>query len=575
MLRSINNLIEKLDVEKAYKLIERYKEEYKENSTYWRLKGDLCDLVSEKYAAIQCYKKAIQIDDSNIQAIKKIIVLYDFINDINSKIKYLEILTDLENLFSKENVLKLIKKDFEGLNIEYINKTFKFKDTKWYYLKDTKLINYNELLTIDDYLIEGNENSIIIVPYDRNYINSIKYLSKLGVKECFVTIQIGLGIEFVKIDEDIMRHVKNEKYKSTITMSKLNAGDSNVYALSKYIPKKYIHKYDINLIRGNAAYNTENVVKIPLISRVCVSGHGVFLTYPYPDLMYNIEVGHGSMPFKTCGVMEKTRKDFAFRPSDYVNVDKVCATSTTDMILQSAFSWIPEDKFMITGAPRTDTLIKSDGMHNLCKLIGKHIKGMRIIFNMPTFHTHYGSGKIDGKSDLDGFIKIKEFDYGAFNKFLVENNMIFITKVHHGEQEIINNINDLSKLSNLYFISNEHLDICELDLYEILNSADLLVTDYSSIYSDFLFMNKATVFVNTDIDEYRKNRGLALEPYDFWTAGPKVNNQNDLEKEILKSIEDKSYYKEKRTDLRKVYHFNFDDKASERIWDFIDEVLGG
>ncbi|WP_278276715.1 CDP-glycerol glycerophosphotransferase family protein [Asaccharospora irregularis] len=148
-----------------------------------------------------------------------------------------------------------------------------------------------------------------------------------------------------------------------------------------------------------------------------------------------------------------------------------------------------------------------------------------------------------------------------------------MSKVHHAEERTITAKTKTRKLENLLFISNDDLDKAGLDLYEILNCADLLITDYSSIYGDFLFMNKPIVFINADIEKYREERGISLEPYDFWTAGPKVKAQDVLETEILKSLEEEDYYRQKREELRDVFYKYKDGNSSLRVWDYIDSVL--
>lgn len=126
---------------------------------------------------------------------------------------------------------------------------------------------------------------------------------------------------------------------------------------------------------------------------------------------------------------------------------------------------------------------------------------------------------------------------------------------------------------SIFVVTNWELEKYGLDLYEVLGAGDLLITDYSTIYNDFLFMNKPTIFVITDIEEYRKNRGLALEPYDFWSAGPKVNSQQELQQEILKCLNDFNYYKDERERLRPVFFKYLDTNSIQRTWKVIDEAM--
>ena len=53
------------------------------------------------------------------------------------------------------------------------------------------------------------------------------------------------------------------------------------------------------------------------------------------------------------------------------------------------------------------------------------------------------------------------------------------------------------------------------DVYDILDAADLLITDYSSLGIEFLYLNKPCV-INTDVDSYNQSRGFVIIDYEFW-----------------------------------------------------------
>jgi CDP-glycerol glycerophosphotransferase len=75
-----------------------------------------------------------------------------------------------------------------------------------------------------------------------------------------------------------------------------------------------------------------------------------------------------------------------------------------------------------------------------------------------------------------------------------------------------------------------------MDICFILKYTDILITDYSSIYFDFLLHNKPIIFYPYDLEYYKsKDRGLIFD-YDKFTPGPKAYNLNQLKKIIMEVI---------------------------------------
>lgn len=607
ILNKIHEFIVSNDIENAYESIVENEKLYKNNSTYWNLRGMLCFKIQEYNLAINCYKKSIYIQDNCLDAYFNLAYIYKLIGENIKSVLYgaiglrhtedIEFINDINDLYSEEvmckeyiNLLEDIKLNmsinYDNFSIfRYICTHFSNIDEafikmaeennigeSWLYIKDNYAISDKAIFSIDDYIIKHNDlNLDIIVPYNSEYINTVTNIASKGLSECYVLVPTNDNkLRLVKINNEEMYSLKNKLNERTISLNLFNSADANVYAMIKYIPEKYKEKYKLNIIKGRDVYNMDNVVKVPLLSAVTISGFNTFTRYP--KCTYNIDVGHGSVILKNCGIMEKKNKNFAFTPKEYERIDKVCITSKMNMLMQSAFSAIPENKYEITGNPRTDILMLSDGRKNLEKLLDRDLKDKKIIFNMPTFHVHENSGVINGEPINEG-IKIKNFNYAKFDKLLGEHNTILISKVHHAEERLITSKMKGYKLKNILFVSNNDLDEKSLNLYEILNCADILITDYSSIYGDFLFMDKQIIFTNYDIEQYRAERGLSLEPYDFWTAGPKVKTQEQLEAEVVKCLYDENYYKEKRHELRDVFYKYKDSNSTLRVWNHIDEVL--
>ena len=606
-LNKIQNFIVDNDIENAYKLIVENENVYENNYIYWNLRGMLCFKVSEYDIAITCYKKSIALREDNIDAyfnlayIYKLIgeniksVLYSaialrytedigFINDINSLYdeeilseQYKKLLEDIKSNLSINcnnfSLFRYISSRFSDIDEEFIQLGSRSNiDEDWLYIENEYGISNKEILNIDDYINRQEDlNLKVIVPYNNDYIYKIRNLADKGIKECNIILPTNdKRLILVNINKDEMIHLKNKYNKITVTLNLFNAADANVYAMIKYMPEQYKNKYKLNIINGRDVLSIDNMIKVPLLSSVTVGGFNTFTTYP--KLTYNIDVGHASVIMKNCGMLDKKHKNFGFTPKEYESIDKVCITSEMNMLIQSAFSAIPEDKYEITGNPRTDILMLSDGRTNLEKLLNQDLKDKKIIFNMPTFHVHENSGVINGEPINEG-IKIKNFNYAKFDKLLGEYNTILISKVHHAEERLVTSKMKGYKLKNIIFVSNNDLEEKNLNLYEVLNCADILITDYSSIYGDFLFMDKQVIFTNYDIEQYRAERGLSLEPYDFWTAGPKVKTQEQLESEVVKCLYDENYYKEKRHELRDVFYKYKDSNSTLRVWNHIDKVL--
>ena len=100
------------------------------------------------------------------------------------------------------------------------------------------------------------------------------------------------------------------------------------------------------------------------------------------------------------------------------------------------------------------------------------------------------------------------FNFQQLNDELLKNDSIFLIKLHPSSVIDI----DLSVYPALDVLP------ASLDIYPILPYTDVLVTDYSSIYYDYLILNKPIILFPFDREKYiEKDRGF-IE--DYFTAMP-------------------------------------------------------
>ena len=148
-----------------------------------------------------------------------------------------------------------------------------------------------------------------------------------------------------------------------------------------------------------------------------------------------------------------------------------------------------------------------------------------------------------------------DFKPEYFNQFLKDNKILFVIKIHPNE---IKKYKNKLNYSNIVFWEIK-------DAYPYLSNFDVLLTDYSSIYFDFLILNKPIIFTPFDFEKYSKKNGFYYN-YNSVTPGPKAKNWEEVIKimrELLSGIDN---YKEKRLEINKEFNKFTDNNNSERVY---------
>ena len=83
------------------------------------------------------------------------------------------------------------------------------------------------------------------------------------------------------------------------------------------------------------------------------------------------------------------------------------------------------------------------------------------------------------------------------------------------------------------------------DIAEELPRFDLLITDYSSIYIDYLLLDRPVIFLPYDEKEYLARRGMNFEYRDV-TPGPKPDTMESFMEAIADAFTNDSYRDERK-----------------------------
>lgn len=220
---------------------------------------------------------------------------------------------------------------------------------------------------------------------------------------------------------------------------------------------------------------------------------------------------------------------------------------------------IDEAKCFPLGYPRNDILVNPNV--DISKLLGKFKK---YIIWYPTVK-QFSSGLDYGIKPISLLDNDKSVN--KLNEYAKEHDVLIVIKPHFAQ---IANIK-ISNLSNIRFIDDKFYKDNHIIPYEFMGSCDALLSDYSSVFYDFMLCNKPIGLIWDDVEEFQKNIGL----YNFYkeaTAGcNKIYSFEDLCDFIKSVAEGKDELSEIRENLCKKINAPKDGNNSARVTEFIIE----
>lgn len=244
-----------------------------------------------------------------------------------------------------------------------------------------------------------------------------------------------------------------------------------------------------------------------------------------------VELWHG-IPLKRMGLLAKNMDVKASMRTMKIwakQADYVVSSSALYESLMSACVGITDDKFLRIGFPRIDALHDSKlDKKAIIRDLFQNVEvssSAKLGIYMPTFRYELENEQVMADIESGNFLAVSDFDLQKLNAELQNLNQYLLIKLHPYEQKLVQA--DL-ELSNIAVLDNSYLSENDLDLYEILNQTDYLITDFSSIYFDYLHLNKPIYFLSNHLTEYVQARGLLLDPYELVTPGKKVTSQAEL-----------------------------------------------
>ncbi|MGN1206480.1 MAG: CDP-glycerol glycerophosphotransferase family protein [Eubacterium sp.] len=228
---------------------------------------------------------------------------------------------------------------------------------------------------------------------------------------------------------------------------------------------------------------------------------------------------------------------------------------------------VPKEVLCPLGYPRNDVLVNKK---SLLKWSKKKEKYKKSVIWMPTYRQHrahadkalhvdypYGMPCIKNKEQL---MQLEEQ--------LAKLDILLLFRPHP--------VQDLTafqkeELPHIIIADDAFLASIECTLYELLSQTDALITDYSSVYFDYLLTDQPIALIIEDCTQYFAHFTLAFEDYKEAVKGVYIEKFEELSLFLTEIAEDRDSAREERMLAKKKYHIENAGKSAEAIVNLLEK----
>ena len=363
------------------------------------------------------------------------------------------------------------------------------------------------------------------------------------------------------------------KKKNLIVFSqKNNLYSDNSRAFFEYITLEdklfdaiwLVHDYKVKekILLNNKKAKIEELksfkgIKALLFAKTVVTSNSLHDFFPYfrPSFRKQaIQLWHGI----------KWSKHFEYPNNNFTNqLTLTCASSDSHKELIYKHNLLDPKKVFVTGLPRNDLFFNSTETE-LKEKLPAYLSDLKkkIILYAPTHRENL----------ISSFFPFKDINIQELDDYLEKENLNIFLRPH---------INDTNKekiawdnySKNLNAKNIKSLSFGELeDINRLLPFINILITDYSTIYTDALLFNVPTIFIPYDYSMYEKKRGFVYK-FEEIAGGPKVFSQKELVSAINNINLNKRKFINLQEKIKKKFHHYEDGHSSMRIVNILKSNL--
>ena len=236
---------------------------------------------------------------------------------------------------------------------------------------------------------------------------------------------------------------------------------------------------------------------------------------------------------------------------NYGNLTHVTVSSPEVIWAYEEAMHLPKGIVKATGVSRTDQFYDKEFVESRKQKLYEimpEAKDKKVILYAPTFRGHVATASSPDRIDFERFCRELGNEYVIVCKHhpFVKNPPIIPEELQHFAR-------DLTK---------------DLSIEDLLCSADICISDYSSLVFEYSLFEKPMIFYAYDYDNYCDWRGFYYD-YSEFTPGPVVQTEDEL-LDSIKNI-DTQFDKQRVIDFKEKFMGSCDGHATERIIELMKE----
>ncbi len=339
-----------------------------------------------------------------------------------------------------------------------------------------------------------------------------------------------------------------------------------IWVVEDKIASKKIPLKNVEVINANSDNLDEKLSNVD----VFFTTHANLTDYKKQNshILY-VELWHGVSP-KNVGFLINNMNE-----SDYNWLNKM--RKKIDYFIVPSDFWVPifsarfnvlPERVLPLGFPMLDNIVNANGKDNLSKVLDCDLsKYKKIIYYMPTARLGFGRNE-DVSPNLKNTLNLKPYNEKELIDYLETNNYLLCIKYHPSEELQFNQ--EDSKY--IKYINQDMLQKYNFDTNMILNAADIMISDYSSLGLLFLILDKPVLYFSSDVNDFSNSRGILFNDFNFWTNSDTIETIDEFKEKVSRELNTANI--ESIRKRKKLFFSNLNDGGCSNIVDYFFDKDG-